>query len=134
MLRSFAFPFCVRLAGMLALAACGDTLVDDYRESWAVVQGRVLDEADRPVAGAAVRLSPVQPLRGDGDSTVTAPDGAYSVRVRAHGYSSYRADVKLSAIARSGSTADTLLTNVFVAESGRGLRPDTLSVTLRVNP
>ena len=56
MLRSLTFRLLGRLAVALVLAACGDTLVDDWRESWAVVQGRVLDETDRPVAGATVRI------------------------------------------------------------------------------
>lgn len=128
------FRFFVRSAVVLALAACGDTLYDDYRESWAVVQGRVLDQSDRPVAGASVRLTPVQPLRGYGDSTVTTSAGTYAVRVSAHGYSSYRADVRVSVVTLSGGTADTLLAGLFVAERGRGLKPDTLHVTLYVRP
>jgi hypothetical protein len=123
------------LAVAVALGGCGgDTVVDDYRESWAVIRGRVLDQADRPVAGATIRAAPVQPPFAQGDTVVSAADGSYLARVRAFGVSSFRTDVRLSAAASSGATADTLISGLYVAERDRGGRPDTLNVTLRVRP
>ena len=68
------------------------------------------------------------------DSVVSASDGGYLTRVSVFSAGSFRADLRLSATAPSGATADTLLTGVYVVEQRRGLEPDTLNVTLRVRP
>lgn len=123
------------LAVAIALGGCGvDTVVNDYRESWAVIRGRVLDQTGRPVTGATIHAAPVQPPFAQGDTVVSASDGSYLARVRAFGVSSFRADVRLNAAASSGATADTVIRGLYVAERDRGGKPDTLNVTLRVRP
>ena len=67
-----------------------DIFYDGYRESWAVIRGRVLDQADRPIAGASIRAVSVQPLYARGDSVTSAaerdrggkPDTLVVLRVR----------------------------------------------------
>jgi hypothetical protein len=135
MLRCPSFRLGGLIAAAIALGGCGgDTLVDDYRESWAVIRGRVLDQTDRPVAGATIRVAPVKPPFAQGDTVVSGADGSYLTRVSSFGVSSFRADVRLSATAPSGATVDTLVTGLYVAERDRGGKPDTLTVSLRVRP
>lgn len=134
MLRLPPFRLVLHFAAAIALGACrGDIVVDDYRESWAVIRGRVLDQADRPIAGATIRAVAVQPLFAQGDTVTSASDGGYIARVSAFGVSSFRADVRLSVTTSAGATADTLVTGLYVAERDRG-KPDTLNVVLRLSP
>jgi protocatechuate 3,4-dioxygenase beta subunit len=135
MLLSIAKRLFAYFAGIAVFVGCNtDTLRDDYRDSWAVVQGRVLDQVGSPAAGTKVWLVPVQPPFARGDTVTTTSDGSYTSRVTAFGVSSFRADVRVHAAAQTGASADTLITGLYVAERGRGGRPDTLSVNLRLRP
>jgi hypothetical protein len=135
MRRSRPFRLVFPITGALALAGCrGDIFYDDYRESWAVIRGRVLDQADRPVAGAGIRTVAVLPGYARGDSVTSASDGGYVARVSAFGVPDFRADVRLSVTTATGATADTVVTGLYVAERDRGGKPDTLDVVLRVRP
>ena len=107
-------------------------IIDDYRESWAVIRGRVVGQDDQPVRGATVRAIPLRPLHAQGDSVTSAADGSYLVRVTSFGVSSFRADVRIRVTSPTGGLADTVVTNLHVAEEGRGGRPDTLILALRV--
>jgi hypothetical protein len=133
MLRSLNVLPLGALAIAATLGACGGILVDDYRDSWAVVQGRVIDHTGSPAAGATIRVTPVPPGYAQGDTVVSASDGSYLAQVTAFGVSSFRADVRLEAVAPSGAAFDTLVTGLFVAERGRG-KPDTLNLTLQLRP
>jgi hypothetical protein len=134
MLHIPPFRLLLSVGVAIGLGGCGNIVVDDYRESWAVIRGRVLDQTDRPVAGATIRAVAVQPLFAQGDTVISESDGGYAARVRAFGVSSFRADVRLSVTTSSGATVDTLLTGLYVAERDRGGKPDTLNVILRVRP
>jgi hypothetical protein len=62
----------------------------------------------------------------------SASDGSFRARVTAFGVSSFRADIRLQAAAPSGTTVDTLISGVYVAERDRGGKPDTLDLVLRL--
>jgi len=135
-------PLSVRLAlgrrpliALLSLAVAGcasDPLVDDYRESWAVIRGRVVDDAGVGVAGATVTLVPVMPAYARGETVTSAADGSYLGQISAFGVPSFRASVRLQAASGAQASGDTLVTKVWVAERDRGERPDTLDVLLRL--
>jgi hypothetical protein len=134
MLRSPNVLPLAALAVVATLGACGSILIDDYRDSWAVVRGRVIEQTGGSVAGATIRVTPVHPAFAHGDTVISASDGSYLARVTAFGVSSFRADVRLQAADPSGAAFDTLVTGLYVAERGRGGKPDTLNLTLQLRP
>ena len=119
----------------LALAGCAsDVLVDDYRASWTVIRGRVVDQAGVGIAGATATLVPVRPAYARGETVTSAADGSYLGRISAFGVPSFRASVRLQAVSGARASGDTLVTEVRVAERDRGERLGTLDVLLQLRP
>ena len=119
----------------LALAGCAsDVLVDDYRASWTVIRGRVVDQAGVGIAGATATLVPVRPAYARGETVLSAADGSYLGRITEFGVPSFRASIRLQAASGALASGDTLVTEVQVAERDRSERPDTLEVSLRLRP
>jgi hypothetical protein len=116
-----------------ALACTGDVILDDYRQSRAIVRGIISNADGIPIEAAVVELAPIRPPYLLGDTVTTDPRGAFSVELATFGVGSFEAEVQLRVRGPGGVSRDTTLTGVRVLEDRPwGRQPDTVTVVMKL--
>jgi hypothetical protein len=125
------------ISGILLAAGCGsDDIVDDYRETAAVIRGRLIAAAAID-PGTRVHVSAIKPGYVDPVTVDVAFDGTFDVRPSSFGVGTFDADLRLVAEGAAGGESfirDTTLTSVRFWEDRDGRQPDTVALTWTITP